>query len=78
MPSLAEVDEALAAGDFQAAFAALRFSLHYPQGLAEWRRLLGRFAQICDGIAGADLHDMIQRPDEKGAQHNPIFETAED
>ncbi len=28
--------------------------------------------------AGADLHDMIQRPDEKGAQHNPIFETAED
>jgi acetolactate synthase-1/2/3 large subunit len=28
--------------------------------------------------AGAALHDMIQRPVEKGVEHNPIFETAED
>lgn len=28
--------------------------------------------------AGADLHDMIQRPHHKGESHNPIFETAED
>jgi hypothetical protein len=70
MPSLVEVDEALAAGDFRAAFAALRFSLHYPQGLAEWRTLLGRFAQICDGIAGADLHDKVRAvADEQDPQH---------
>ena len=70
MPSLVEVDAALAAGDFPAAFAALRFSLHYPQGLGEWRALLGRFAQICDGIAGADLHDKVRAvADEQDPQH---------
>jgi len=29
--------------------------------------------------AGADLHEMIQRPHKPGEhQHNPIFETGED
>jgi acetolactate synthase-1/2/3 large subunit len=28
--------------------------------------------------AGAELQDMIRRPHDKGGDHNPIFETAED
>ncbi len=57
MASLPEVDAALAAGDVRAAFRHLRPLLRYPSGLPVWRELLDRFAKVCDGIAGADLHD---------------------
>lgn len=58
-PPLAEIDAALSAADYRAAFAAMRWSLHYPQGLDHWRTLLGRFANACEGIAGGELADKV-------------------
>ncbi|HET6582906.1 MAG TPA: hypothetical protein VFG69_05660 [Nannocystaceae bacterium] len=69
-PPLAEIDAALAAGDHRAAFAAMRWSLHYPQGLAHWRALLGRFSRTCEGIAGGELADKVRVvANERAADH---------
>jgi hypothetical protein len=70
MPSDAEVDEALAAGDFRAAFTALRWTLCYPQGRKEWRGQLDRFARICEGIAGDELAAKVRAvADERAPSH---------
>lgn len=70
MASLPEVDAALAAGDVHTAFRQLRPLLRYPSGLAVWPELLDRFAKICDGIAGAELHDKARAvADVRDPQH---------